>query len=89
MPDCSAPDALRRAETVRVGVSGLSVMHEGRPLESVTISAGVASFPGNGDARDVLVQAADAALYRSKREGRNRVTPADLITAPLALVPGD
>jgi diguanylate cyclase (GGDEF)-like protein len=46
---------------------------------SVTISAGVASFPDHGTARDELVKAADAGLYAAKLAGRNRV-----LLAPLA-----
>ncbi|HEY9121186.1 MAG TPA: diguanylate cyclase, partial [Marinobacter sp.] len=36
-----------------------------------TISLGVASFQ-NGDAIDAVVSRADEALYRAKRNGRNR-----------------
>jgi diguanylate cyclase (GGDEF)-like protein len=39
---------------------------------SATISVGVA-MAAEGSAPNVLVEAADAALYRAKREGRNRV----------------
>lgn len=40
---------------------------------SVTISAGVATFPSDASGVDELVAAADEALYESKRAGRNRV----------------
>ncbi len=46
------------------------------PLQSlaVTLSAGVALFPSLGIAdADSLIRAADEALYRAKRNGRNRV----------------
>ena len=42
----------------------------------VTVSAGLALFPANGRTPETLIAAADQALYRSKQEGRNRVTAA-------------
>jgi len=41
--------------------------------QSVTISAGVATFPDHGTTRDELVKSADAGLYAAKQCGRNRV----------------
>jgi diguanylate cyclase (GGDEF)-like protein len=40
---------------------------------SVTISAGVATYPEHGLGRDDLMKAADAGLYAAKQAGRNRV----------------
>jgi len=57
----------RRVESMKVAVEGLS-----EPL-SITISMGVASFPGDGRDIEPLVEAADEALYRAKQSGRNRV----------------
>ncbi len=42
-----------------------------------TLSVGIAMFPGNGRSRDQLIDAADAALYRAKHAGRNRVEVAE------------
>lgn len=39
----------------------------------ISISIGVASVSANVDSKEKLVQAADQALYRAKKEGRNRV----------------
>ena len=44
----------------------------------VTASIGVATYPRDADDAHTLVAAADAALYRSKHDGRNRVTQAAL-----------
>jgi len=49
------------------------VVHRGRPIGPLTVSAGVATFPEHGKTGAALLQAADAALYRAKAEGRDRV----------------
>ncbi|WP_406854023.1 EAL domain-containing protein [Alsobacter sp. KACC 23698] len=41
-------------------------------LAYVGVSIGVAMAPDNGEDRDMLMRLADVALYRAKREGRNR-----------------
>ncbi len=41
--------------------------------ERITISAGVATFPVQGVARDELIRLADSALYWAKEHGKNRV----------------
>ncbi len=61
--------ALRLAETLRQAVEEIRM--DGR--KAVTVSIGVASFPENGGDVESLIRQADAALYRCKREGRNRV----------------
>ena len=40
---------------------------------TITISAGVASFPTHGKTRDEMIRAADSGLYAAKQAGRNRV----------------
>ena len=42
-------------------------------LKPITISAGVAIFPEHGSTGKDVIRAADAALYRAKEEGRDRV----------------
>jgi GAF domain-containing protein len=41
--------------------------------ENITVSIGVATFPEDGSTREELIEAADKALYLSKRSGRNKV----------------
>jgi diguanylate cyclase (GGDEF)-like protein len=73
LPAASLADAQRRAEAIR----GLRVTHGARPLEAVRCSMGVAAFPEHGEDGGALLRAADAALYRAKREGRDQVILAD------------
>lgn len=46
---------------------------EAQPLGTLTICLGVASFPMDADEGESLIEAADRALYRAKKRGRNRV----------------
>jgi len=46
---------------------------EERRTHRMTISVGVASFPNDASDPIQLVEKADSALYRAKRNGRNRV----------------
>lgn len=41
---------------------------------NITASFGISSYPENGETMTELINKADTALYRSKNEGRNRVT---------------
>jgi diguanylate cyclase (GGDEF)-like protein len=76
MPSAPASIAEQRAEMLRQAAHMLQVTHEGRRFRQLTISIGVATAPGNGQTRETLLEAADAALYRAKREGRDRVESA-------------
>jgi diguanylate cyclase (GGDEF)-like protein/PAS domain S-box-containing protein len=66
-----------RAERIRTRLRELTVMHDGQSLEAVTVSVGVAELPQHGTSHHELLAAADAALYRAKREGRDRVAVAE------------
>jgi diguanylate cyclase (GGDEF)-like protein len=73
LPEAPLELALRRAEELRDEVKRLPVVHRGRPIGPLTVSVGVATFPEHGKTGAALLQAADAALYRAKAEGRDRV----------------
>ena len=72
LPNTTTQDALRLAERVRSAIEGASHTVED-PLVRMTVSVGVASPTEGTTALDVLVSAADNALYRAKTAGRNRV----------------
>jgi diguanylate cyclase (GGDEF)-like protein len=70
--------ALReRAELVRRTIEGESISSFANPV-NVTVSIGLALYPGHGATTGALMRAADAALYEAKRAGRNRIAMADV-----------
>lgn len=74
LPDTDLPGALKIAERMRAAVFDLGIAHSGSLLGRLTISVGVAhAVPVRGSSPEMLVEAADAALYDAKRGGRNRV----------------
>lgn len=56
---------------------------EKQPLGFVSVSMGVASFPDHADNQSSLIEAADKALYQSKKTGRNKVTSFKDVSAQL------
>ena len=90
--DAEMGQALVAAERIRAEIEnqGFSIIRQGKPSEKhhVTISIGIAAFPGDSSDPIELVEMADSALYRAKREGRNRVcayneVPAEELAKPL------
>ena len=73
LPSASLQDAYRRALQIHDAVKKISFDYQGAKIDGVTISMGVSAFPGQGQTALELIGAADAAMYRAKREGRNRV----------------
>ena len=73
LPQTTLAGAARIAERLREAVSGLSVELDGQTIRT-TVSIGVAEFPSHESTEiQGLVSKADQALYRAKREGRDRV----------------
>lgn len=72
MVDTTARAVWERAEALRAGIQELAIEHEGRTLH-VTFSIGVAMIPDHARDGQSALKAADAALYRAKQGGRNRV----------------
>lgn len=75
LPNTDAPGALQVAEKIRQIIFDLNIPHcSSQVCEQLTVSLGVATMiPSVNDAYEVLVLAADRALYQAKQSGRNRV----------------
>jgi len=71
LPETSREEALAFARRLR---ADFEAVHFGGQTEDelkITISIGVASYPGDAESAEELIEIADQALYRAKRAGRN------------------
>jgi diguanylate cyclase (GGDEF)-like protein len=75
LPQANTEGAILVAERLRERLEQMEVPGFGK----VTASFGVATYPDHASSRDMLVVAADRALYQSKNNGRNRVSIADAL----------
>ncbi|WP_205665231.1 diguanylate cyclase [Caldimonas tepidiphila] len=88
--DCSKEAAIEKAQQICDALRALAVKGEARAIP-VTASFGVACAPEDGDEPGVLIEAADRAVYRAKRAGRDRVVAAGefaMQAAPSSAVEG-
>ena len=74
LPETTLEGALGVAEKLRLSLCEPYPL--GKAKAKLTASVGVSLFPEHGDDSEALQRAADAALYRAKREGKNRTVVA-------------
>ncbi len=76
LPDAAMSVAAQRAEGIRTGVKSMKVQVGGKTLQGITLSLGVSGIPEFDPVGEILLRAADAALYQAKAEGRDRMVVA-------------
>ncbi len=81
LPETGTDGALTVAEHLRSVVEDMAVPHGGTTIR-LTVSIGVARFSPDEPCIDSLLSRADKALYRAKREGRNRAVLAERAPVP-------
>ena len=76
LPGCSLQAAQEKAEEWRTAFCQKPIEWSGNRIRT-SISLGIAMYPEHGTDEDTLLKASDAALYKSKSAGRNRITTAE------------
>lgn len=77
LPETGSEQGLEVAERIRSVVAREPIeLPDGGSLR-ITVSIGIATYPGVAQDEERLVSAADLALYQAKRTGRNRVCVAE------------
>ena len=69
-------DARARLESLRQAIMQMRMLYQGGDLPAITVSIGVAAVGKQEMDAAALLARADAALYRAKERGRNRVVTA-------------
>ena len=83
LPSTTSVQAGGLAAMLRQRVDGMTLKDDrGEDAGSTTISIGVAAFPEHAPDAPTLIRAADDALYRAKKEGRNQVAIAQVSQKP-------
>ncbi len=81
LPDSTPSDAVRRLAQLQAQIEQLVIRVGSTDLTKQHLSIGLAASPDHAATSVALIAAADMALYRAKREGRNRIVVADAATS--------
>jgi diguanylate cyclase (GGDEF)-like protein len=71
LPDTSGEEAEARARALHHFVSELNLNYRSSLLSKFTISIGIATYPKHGLTIQEIITAADLALYKAKKQGRD------------------
>lgn len=77
LPETHIEDASQRMEKFRKAIKQATIRHEGMLISPLSISVGLAEYPGHGTTGEALLKTADKALYRAKKNGRDQVFKAE------------
>jgi diguanylate cyclase (GGDEF)-like protein/PAS domain S-box-containing protein len=83
LAEVDAEGAYKCVESIRESIKHLSLHHRGQTLGTITVSAGIATFPAHGNTSEDLIRCADESLYRAKKSGRDCI----IVYEPLAFKP--
>ncbi len=73
MAGATTAEAAKAAERLRAAIQAMDFVPEPNTPHRLTVSIGLTRSPDSAVTSDMLLNAADRALYRAKRTGRNRV----------------
>ena len=76
-PETAVDQARQRVEHIRAELARVSIQVGRGEQRQVTVSAGLGSWPADGETFDAVLTTADARLYEAKRSGKNRVVSPD------------
>ena len=76
-PETEVEQARQRVEHIREQLARVSIQVGRGEQRQVTVSAGLSSWPADGETFDAVLTSADARLYEAKRRGKNRVVAPD------------
>ena len=74
LPDTTVKGACERAESILSAISNLKIALGQQTFQGLSVSIGVAFFPGDGETAEELLLHADSALYDAKHNGRSQVS---------------
>jgi diguanylate cyclase (GGDEF)-like protein len=73
LPNCGVDETARFAENLRARIEAQEFAIEGHGRVHLTVSAGVATWPGHGKTLDEVIHAANKAEHAAKEAGKNCV----------------